>query len=70
VNIFDLPNPSSDPRVRSTSNRNEYQKQKITFLGSKARQVRKADNLAAICEQNVESLTSHNPIGLHDLLSR
>jgi hypothetical protein len=34
----------------SASNRNEYQKQKIMFLGSKARPVRKADNLTAICE--------------------
>jgi hypothetical protein len=32
----------------STSNRNEYQKKKIMFLGTKARPVRKADNIKAI----------------------
>jgi hypothetical protein len=37
------------------------------FLGSKARPVRKADNLTAICESTVGSSTSHNPIGLHGL---
>jgi hypothetical protein len=39
------------------------------FLGSKVRLVRGADNLtAADCLDNVGSLTSHNPIGLHGLL--
>jgi hypothetical protein len=38
------------PGVYSASNRNEHQKQKIMFLGSKARPVRKTDNLTAICE--------------------
>jgi hypothetical protein len=54
------------PRVHSASNRNEYQKQKKMFLGSRARSVRRAWNLTAICERsldNVGSLTSHNPIG-------
>jgi hypothetical protein len=39
-----------DPGVHSASNRNEYQEQKKknVFLGSRARPVRKADNLAAI----------------------
>jgi hypothetical protein len=37
---------------------------KIMFLGSKVRRVRRADN----CLDNVGSLTSHNPIGLHGLL--
>jgi hypothetical protein len=46
---------------------------KITFLGSGAQAVRRADNLALIDEltvylYNVESLTSHNPIGLHGML--
>jgi hypothetical protein len=39
------------------------------FLGSKARPVRGADNLTAICEAIVGSLTSHSPIGLHGLLT-
>jgi hypothetical protein len=39
-----------DPGVYSASNRNEYQKQKIMFLASRARPVRKADKLAAIRE--------------------
>jgi hypothetical protein len=42
------------------------------LLGSKVRQVRKADNLTTIYElivvDNVGSLTSRNPIGLHGLL--
>jgi hypothetical protein len=54
------------PGAYSASNRNEYQKQKIMFLGSKARPVRRADNLTAICEAIV--YTSDNPIGLHGLL--
>jgi hypothetical protein len=42
------------------------------FLGTKVRQVRRADNLT-MCElivylDNVGSLTSNNPIGLQDLL--
>jgi hypothetical protein len=57
------------PGVYSASNRNEYQKQKIMFLGSRARPVRKADNLTADCLDNVESSTSNNPIG-HDGLLR
>jgi hypothetical protein len=44
----------------------------IMFLGSKVHPVRRADNLTAICEpivlDNMGSLTSHNPIGLHGLL--
>jgi hypothetical protein len=39
-----------DPGAYSASNRTEYQKQKIMFLGIKARPVRTADNLTAICE--------------------
>jgi hypothetical protein len=44
------------------------------FLGSSARSVRRADNLAVIGEpivylDNVGSLASHNPIGLHGLLT-
>jgi hypothetical protein len=42
------------------------------FLGSRARPVRRADNLTAMCEpnclDNVGPLTSHNPIDLHGLL--
>jgi hypothetical protein len=43
------------------------------FVESRARPVRRADNLTAIsesivCLDNVGSLTSHNLIGLHDLL--
>jgi hypothetical protein len=39
--------------VYSASNRNEYQKQKIMFLGSRARPVRRADSLTVICEPTV-----------------
>jgi hypothetical protein len=41
------------------------------FVGSRVRPVHKADNRTAICEptlENVVSLTSHIPIGLHSLL--
>jgi hypothetical protein len=38
------------PGVYSAYNRNEYQKQKELFLESRARPVRKADNLTAIRE--------------------
>jgi hypothetical protein len=41
------------PEVYSTSNRNEYQTQKIMFLGSRAQQVCRADDLTAICEPAV-----------------
>jgi hypothetical protein len=51
VNVFNLPNPTAlGPGVYSASNRNENQKQKINVSGSRARPVRRADNLAAICE--------------------
>jgi hypothetical protein len=43
----------------------------IMLLGSKMRQVRRADSLAIIYKPlvcNVGSLTSHKPIGLHGLL--
>jgi hypothetical protein len=35
------------------------------FLRSRVWPVRRVDNLAAIFEPTVGSLTSHNPIGLH-----
>jgi hypothetical protein len=39
------------PEVYSASNKNEYQKHKIImFLGSSVLRVRRADNLATICE--------------------
>jgi hypothetical protein len=41
------------------------------FLGSKVLSVREADNLIAMvadCLDSVGSSTSHNPIGLHELL--
>jgi hypothetical protein len=43
----------------------------MSTMGSKVRLVRKADNLGdlwAYCLDNVGSLTSHNPTGLHGLL--
>jgi hypothetical protein len=39
-----------DPGVHSASNRNEYQKQKIMFLGIRARPEGRADNFTAIFE--------------------
>jgi hypothetical protein len=43
-------------RVYSASNGNEYQKEKQMFMGSRARPVRKADNLIAICEPIVYTI--------------
>jgi hypothetical protein len=40
---------SLGPDSYSASDRNEYQKQEL-FLGSRAKQVLKADNLSTICE--------------------
>jgi hypothetical protein len=40
----------------SASYRNEYQKQKIMFLGSRTRSARRADNLTAICEPIVYTM--------------
>jgi hypothetical protein len=41
------------PEIYSACNRNEYQKQKITFLGSRVWQGNKADNLTTIYEPTV-----------------
>jgi hypothetical protein len=41
------------PGVYSASKRNQNQKHKNLYLGSKARPVRKADNITAICESTV-----------------
>jgi hypothetical protein len=43
------------PGVYLASNRNEYQKQKMS-LESRARPVRMADNLTAICEPTVYTM--------------
>jgi hypothetical protein len=48
--IYLIPTAALRPVVYSASNKNEYQKQKKKFLGSRARPARKADNLIAICE--------------------
>jgi hypothetical protein len=42
-----------DPGVYSASNRNEYQKQKKMFIGSRVRPVCEVDTLTAICESIV-----------------
>jgi predicted RNA-binding protein YlxR (DUF448 family) len=49
MNYFNLITPSNrtiGPGVYLSSNRNEYQKQKKMFLGSRARSMRRAHNLA------------------------
>jgi hypothetical protein len=53
--IYLIPPAVLGPIIYSASNRNEYQKQK-NFLGSKARPVRSADNLTAICKPNVQTM--------------
>jgi hypothetical protein len=54
--FFNLPKLSSHIMpfgVYSASNRNEYQKQKNNVSGSRARPVRRADNLTAVFEPSV-----------------
>jgi hypothetical protein len=41
----------------------------LNLPGGKGRPVRKADNLTAICLENVGVSMSHNPMGLHGLLT-
>jgi hypothetical protein len=50
------------PGVYSDSNRNDHQKQKNNVLGSRARPVRKADNLTATCEQILYTMLDHQHI--------
>jgi hypothetical protein len=52
--FFNLPNPFGRTRLLGlpVSNRNDYQKHNIMFLGRKARPVPEA-NLIAICEPTV-----------------
>jgi hypothetical protein len=51
------------PGVYSASNRNlSTRNRKIMFLGSRARSVRRADNLTTICEPTVQT-TPHNSAG-------
>jgi hypothetical protein len=51
--------------AHSASNRNEHQKQNIMFLGSRARPLRRAVNLTAICEPIL--YTTWNPQHLANL---
>jgi hypothetical protein len=44
------------PEVYSASNKNEYQKWKEKFLGSKEWMAHKADNLTVTCEPNVQTM--------------
>jgi hypothetical protein len=55
--VFNLSIPTFalNPEDYSDFNRNDYQKQ-TTFLGSKARQVRKFDKFTAICEPIVYTM--------------
>jgi hypothetical protein len=52
------------PGVCSASSRNEYRKQKETFLGSGARRMHKADNFIAICEEASKAYYGDNFIFL------
>jgi hypothetical protein len=63
MHIFNVPNLSSRTRPRSSLRlltEMSARSRNIMFLGSRAHPVRRADNLTAICEPNVGSLTSHN----------
>jgi hypothetical protein len=69
VNFFNIPNPSSRTiALGSTHPLTEMSTRKLP--GGKKRSARRADNLAANCELNVENVgasTSRNPKGLHGL---
>jgi hypothetical protein len=47
---------TTDPGDYSTSNRNEYRKQKKMFLGNRARLVLKIDNLTTMCVPTVQAM--------------
>jgi hypothetical protein len=54
--LFLILSPALGLGVDSASNRNEYQKQKKMFLGSRARPAPKADKLTTICELIVQTM--------------
>jgi hypothetical protein len=71
IGFLDSPNPSSRTMpLESTQPLTEMST--MNLPGSKGRPERKADNLTAVCDpivkKNVGASTSHNPMGLHDLL--
>jgi hypothetical protein len=69
VDFFNLPHPSSHTMaLGSTQPLTEMNT--MNLPGGKGQPVHKADNLTAItyCPENVEALTSHNPMGLHSML--
>jgi hypothetical protein len=73
--FFNVHNPSGLTRPWGLLSLTEMstRSRKIMFLRSRARPVRRADNLTAICvdcRDSVGSLISHNPIGLQCLLRR
>jgi hypothetical protein len=67
LNFFSLPNPSSRTvALGSTQPLTEIITRKL--LGSKERPALEADNLTAICLENVGASKSQNCMGLHGLL--
>jgi hypothetical protein len=70
LDFFSWPNPSSRTVVLgSTQPLTEMSTRNLP--GGKGRPARKTDNITAICEPivyDMEASTSHNPMGLHDLL--
>jgi hypothetical protein len=61
--FFIWPNPSSRiMTLESTQPLTEMSTRNLP--GGKGQLARKADNLTAICPENVGALTSHNPMGL------
>jgi hypothetical protein len=64
--LFDLPNPSSHTMALSfTQPATEISTISFSGCGGKVLPACNADNLTAICLENVESSKSHNLIGLH-----
>jgi hypothetical protein len=57
--IYLIPSAALGLGIHSASNRNEYQKQKIAFLGSRARPMRWADNITGNYEPTL--LTMWDP---------
>jgi hypothetical protein len=61
--------PYYDPRVDAASNRNEYQEASWGVKGGRRiRLIILPPSVSLLSRENVRYSTSHNPMGLHDLL--
>jgi hypothetical protein len=71
VAFFNLPNPSSHygPEVDAASNIDEYQESSwVVKIGWRVRLTISPPSVSRLSTENVGPSTSHNTMGLHDLL--